>query len=172
MSSRLCREGSTRIRRPCVGDARRCLPARIALGYVGVVARGIGAVVSVLRGAGLAGAIAAVVRIESRSIWIVSPSEPLTPPPAVTPAAPAAVPVAAVPVAETTLEAREASVPSAAMKSAKSAVERAGMKAAAMEATTSVKTATPAMRAGMGEVRLVERSSEQQSTRDSPQNPS
>jgi hypothetical protein len=46
------------------------------------------------------------------------------------------------------------------MKSAKSTAKCAGVKAAAMEATTSVKTAAPAMRAGMGKVRLAERSSE------------
>src|SRR6516165_4525952 len=124
------------------------LPARIALGYVGVVARGIGAVVPVLRGAGLAGVVVAVVRIVIPSIWIVSPSQPVTPPPAVSPASPAVVPVAAVAVAETIVEAREATVPSAAMKSANSAVKHAAMKAAA-----SVKTTAPAMRAGVGEAR-------------------
>src|SRR6516225_155942 len=162
--------------------SRNRLPARIALRYVRVVARGIGAVVPVLRGAGLAGAVVAVVRIVIRSIWIVSPSEPITPPPTVTPVAPAVVPVVAVAVAETIVEAREATMPSA-MKSAKSTVKRAGVKAAvmeataavktaAMEATTAVKTAAPAMRAGMGEVRLAERCSEQQNSCSSSQNPS
>jgi len=155
--------------------SRNRLPARIALRYVRVVARGIGAVVPVLRGAGLAGAVVAVVRIVIRSIWIVSPSEPITPPPTVTPVALAVVPVVAVTVAETIVEAREATMPSAAMKSAKSTVKRAGVKAAvmeataavktaAMEATAAVKTAAPAMRAGMGEVRLAERCSEQQNS--------
>jgi len=144
--------------------SRNRLPARIALRYVRVVARGIGAVVPVLRGAGLAGAVVAVVRIVIRSIWIVSPSEPITPPPTVTPVAPAVVPVVAVAVAETIVEAREATMPSAAMKSAKSTVKRAGVKAAVMEATAAVKTAAPAMRAGMGEVRLAERCSEQQNS--------
>ena len=144
--------------------SRNRLPARIALRYVRVVARGIGAVVPVLRGAGLAGAVVAVVRIVIRSIWIVSPSEPITPPPTVTPVALAVVPVVAVTVAETIVEAREATMPSAAMKSAKSTVKRAGVKAAVMEATAAVKTAAPAMRAGMGEVRLAERCSEQQNS--------
>ena len=139
--------------------SRNRLPARIALRYVRVVARGIGAVVPVLRGAGLAGAVVAVVRIVIRSIWIVSPSEPITPPPTVTPVALAVVPVVAVTVAETIVEAREATMPSAAMKSAKSTVKRASVKAAVMEATAAVKTAAPAMRAGMGEVRLAERCS-------------
>jgi hypothetical protein len=58
------------------------------------------------------------------------------------------------------------------MKSAKSTVKCAGVKAAAMEATTSVKTAAPAMRAGMGKVRLAERSSEQQNSCSSSQSPS
>jgi hypothetical protein len=40
-----------------------------------------------------------------------------------------------------------------------------------MEATTTVKTAA-AMRAGMGKVRLAERSSEQQKRWNSPQSPS
>src|SRR6516165_1059866 len=144
--------------------SRNRLPARIALRYVRVVARGIVAVVPVLRGAGLAGAVVAVVRIVIRSIWIVSPSEPITPPPTVTPVALAVVPVVAVTVAETIVEAREATMPSAAMKSAKSTVKRAGVKAAVMEATAAVKTAAPAMRAGMGEVRLAERCSEQQNS--------
>jgi hypothetical protein len=126
-----------------VSASRNRLPARIALRYVGVVARGIGAVVPVLRGAGLAGAVVAVVRIVIPSIWIVSPPQPATPPPAVSFASPAVVPVAAVAVAETIVEAPEATVPSGAMKSAKSTVKRAGVKAAAMEATTSVKTAAP-----------------------------
>ena len=121
--------------------SRNRLPARIALRYVRVVARGIGAVVPVLRGAGFAGAVVAVVRIVIRSIWIVSPSEPITPPPTVTPVALAVVPVVAVTVAETIVEAREATMPSAAMKSAKSTVKRAGVKAAVMEATAAVKTA-------------------------------
>jgi hypothetical protein len=92
------------------------------------------------------------------------------------------VPVAAVAVAETIVEAREATMPSAAVKSGKSAVKRAGVKAAAMEAAAmeaaameaaaGVKTSAPAMRAGMGEVRLAEHSSKQQSTRYSSQNPS
>jgi hypothetical protein len=92
------------------------------------------------------------------------------------------VPVAAVAVAETIVEAREATMPSAAVKSAKSAVKRAGVKTAAMEATAveaaameaaaGVKTSAPAMRAGMGEVRLAEHSSKQQSTPYSSQNPS
>jgi hypothetical protein len=75
-------------------------------------------------------------------------------------------------VADPIVDAREATVPSAAVKSAKSAAKRAGVEAAAMEAAASVKTPAPAMRAGMGEIRLAERSSEQQSTRDSSQNPS
>jgi hypothetical protein len=58
------------------------------------------------------------------------------------------------------------------MKSAISTVKPAGVKAAAMEATTSVKTAASAMRAGMGEVRLAERSSEQQNSCGSSQSPS
>jgi hypothetical protein len=58
------------------------------------------------------------------------------------------------------------------MKSAKSTVKCAGVKAAAMEATNSVKTAAPAMRAGMGKVRLAERSSEQQNSCSSSQSPS
>ena len=58
------------------------------------------------------------------------------------------------------------------MKCPKSAVKRADGKAAAMEATTSVKTAAPAMRAGMGKVRLAERSSEQQNSCSSSQSPS
>jgi hypothetical protein len=102
------------------------------------------------------------------------------------------VPVAAVAVAETIVEAREATMPSAAVKSAKSAVKRAAVKraavkgagvktaameataveAAAMEAAAGVKTSAPAMRAGMGEVRLAEHSSKQQSTPYSSQNPS
>ena len=57
-------------------------------------------------------------------------------------------------------------------KAAKSTVKRAGVKAAAMEASTSVKTAAPAMRAGMGKVRLAEHSSEQQSGCSSSQSPS
>ena len=40
------------------------------------------------------------------------------------------------------------------------------------EATTSVKTAAPAMRAGMGKVRLAERSSEQQNSCSSSRSPS
>ena len=51
------------------------------------------------------------------------------------------------------------------MKSAKSAVKRAGVKAAAMEPAAST------MPRSMGEIRLAERSSEQQSTCDSSQNP-
>jgi imidazoleglycerol phosphate synthase glutamine amidotransferase subunit HisH len=72
-----------------------------------------------------------------------------------------------VPLAETIVHTRESTV-----KSANSAVKRAGMKAAAMEAAASVKTPAPAVRAGVGEVRLAERSSEQQSTRDQSQYPS
>ena len=70
------------------------------------------------------------------------------------------------PLAETIVHAREATV-----KSANSAVKRAGVKAATMEAAASVKTAAPAVRAGVGEVRLAERNREQQSTRESSQNP-
>jgi hypothetical protein len=62
-------------------------------------------------------------------------------------------------------------VPCTALKSAKSTVKCAGVKATAMEATTTVKTAA-AMRAGMGKVRLAERSSEQQKSCNSPQSPS
>jgi hypothetical protein len=58
------------------------------------------------------------------------------------------------------------------MKSAKSTVKCACVKAAAMEATTSVKTAASAIRAGMGKVRLAERSSEQQNSCSSSQSPS
>jgi hypothetical protein len=58
------------------------------------------------------------------------------------------------------------------MKAAKPTVKRAGVKAAAMEATSSVKTAAPAMRAGMGKVRLAEHSSEQQKSCSSSQSPS
>jgi hypothetical protein len=79
------------------------------------------------------------------------------------------VPLAAVP--ETIVDARDAAVPSAVKPAAmKSAIS--GMEAAAMEATTSVKTAAPAMRAGIGEVRLAERSSEQQNSCSSSQGPS
>src|SRR6202008_4525396 len=45
--------------------------------YVGYFSRGIGALVLVLRGAGLAGALVAVGRIVIRSIWIVSSPGPL-----------------------------------------------------------------------------------------------
>ena len=48
---------------------RNRLPARVALWYVGIVARGIGAVVPGLRGAGLAAVVVAIIRIR-----IVSPS--------------------------------------------------------------------------------------------------
>jgi hypothetical protein len=74
------------------------------------------------------------------------------------------VPLAAVP--ETIVDARDAAVPSA----VKPAIS--GMEAAVMEAAASVKTAARAMRARVGEVRLAERNSEKQGTRDSSQDPS
>ena len=70
------------------------------------------------------------------------------------------------PLAETIVHTREATV-----KSAKSAVKRAGVKAAAMEPAASVEAPASTMPRSMGEIRLAERSSEQQSTCDSSQNP-
>jgi hypothetical protein len=87
-----------------------------------------------------------------------------------------------VPLAETIVHTREATVKSAKSAVKRSGVKRTGVKAAAMEPGASVEAPTmepgasveaPAstMPRSMGEIRLAERSSEQQSTCDSSQNP-
>jgi hypothetical protein len=76
-----------------------------------------------------------------------------------------------VPLAETIVHAREATVKSANSAAMKSAVKRAGVKAAAMEPAASVEAPASTTPCSMGEIRLAERSGEQQSTCDSSQNP-
>src|SRR5216683_7511105 len=79
--------------------SRNRLPARVALGYVGVVARRVGTVIPALRG--LAGVVVARV---IRSVRIIRPSQPVTPPPSIAPSTPAMVPVDAAAATETTVE--------------------------------------------------------------------
>jgi hypothetical protein len=148
--------------------SRNRLPAGVALRYVGVVSRRIGAVVPVLRGAGLAGAVVVIVRIVIRSIWIVSPSQTVsTPPPAIPPVVPAMVPVAAICMVDAIVETGEATAPSN--------MEAATVKAATVKPTKStpaVKPSASAVPRSVGEIWLAQRSNAQQRSGSAPQSPS
>jgi hypothetical protein len=109
------------------------LPSRVALGYVGVVARGIGTIVPRLSGVRLAVVVAVIWIV----IWIVAPIQAVVPPPAVASVVPGMLPVTPAITAEAFVQPGDATVKCSTMKriAAKStAVKAAAVKAAAVKA--------------------------------------
>ena len=111
------------------------LPAGVALRYIGVIARRIGAIVPGLAGVRLAVVVVAIIRIRAPPrIIIIRPRQSGTgQPPAVASAVPAMVPVPPMPAGEAVVQAREAAVKPAPM-------EPVGVKSTAVE-TAAVETA-------------------------------
>ena len=94
--------------------------------YIGVIARRIGAIVPGLAGVRLAVIIVSVIRITIPVIIrIVTPSQPVTPPPAVASVMPATVPVTPVATAETIVQVGDTAVKSTTVESAKPAAVKA-----------------------------------------------
>lgn len=86
--------------------------------YIGVIARRIGAIVPGLAGVRLAVNIVSVIRITIPVIIrIVTPSQPVTPPPAVASVMPAMVPVTPVATAETIVQVGDTAVKSTTVES-------------------------------------------------------
>jgi hypothetical protein len=164
--------------------SRDRLPAGVALGYVGIIACRIGAIVPGLTGVSRAVVVIAVIRvaIPSVSIRIVTQSQPVTPPPAIASIMPAVLPVTPAAVTETIALTGDTAVNSTAVKSTavksaameSTAVKSTAVKSAAMESTAvksiavepapALEPAAPAIAPSIGEIWLAERGSAQQSS--------